>query len=100
MKCCWSVGLVRRALGPVCLRGALLTATEETRIARLREREVGSDLARHIDGGARMADHLDREVPAWVHRFPTDGLPVADVAASLINITGWPKPWPASESGR
>jgi hypothetical protein len=81
--------LVTEALGRVALTGVLLTATEPTRIARLVGREIGTDLPRHIDGGATMARRLDDETPPWVLRTPTDGVSVADLATTVIQHAGW-----------
>lgn len=73
-------GLVTQALGGVRLQGVLLTASETTRIARLSQREIGSDLDRHLSSTRRMADYLERMAPEWVFRVPTDSQTVNEVA--------------------
>ncbi|MDT0275255.1 hypothetical protein [Blastococcus goldschmidtiae] len=64
--------LVTQALGEVRLHGVLLTASGATRIARLSQREIGSDFDRHLVSSQQMADRLERKAPAWVTRLPTD----------------------------
>lgn len=67
----------------------LLTADDATARHRLAKREIGTALDRHVERSDLMARELDRTVPGWVHRVPTDGRPVADIAAQIIVLTGW-----------
>lgn len=82
-------GLVTEALGNVRLHGALLTASEATCIARLSQREIGSDLDRHMVSTRQMAAYLEREAPGWVTRVPTDERKVTEIARSVIELTHW-----------
>lgn len=81
--------LVRAALGTVRMQGFLLAATEPTRIARLTQREIGTDLDRHVRDGAIMAHHLQANAPEWVVRIATDDRSVEQVAAGIISAAGW-----------
>jgi hypothetical protein len=67
----------------------LLTADDTTARHRLAKREIGTALDRHVERSDLMARELDRTVPARVHRVPTDGRPVAVIAAQIITLTGW-----------
>jgi hypothetical protein len=67
----------------------LLTADDATARQRLARREIGTALDRHIERSDLMARELERTSPAWVHRVPTDGRPVAGIAAEVIALTGW-----------
>ena len=60
-----------------------------TRSARLHQREIGSDLDRHLASSRRMAAYLEREAPRWVTRLPTDDRPVAEIARAVIALSGW-----------
>ena len=81
--------LVIQALGDVRLLGVLLTASERTRVRRLGEREIGTDLERHLESTRRMAARLERKSPRWVARVATDDRTVADVAREVIELSGW-----------
>ena len=81
--------LVTQALGSVRLLGVLLTASEATRVQRLGEREIGTDLDRHLASTRRMAARLERESPSWVARVATDDRTVADIAREVIELSGW-----------
>jgi hypothetical protein len=67
----------------------LLTAGDATARQRLARREIGTALQQHVERSDRAARELDQLSPPWVHRIPTDGRPVAEVAAELIALTGW-----------
>ncbi len=82
-------GLVTQALGGVRLRGVLLIASDATREARLAQREIGSDLDRHLVSTRRMADHLERHAPEWIARLPTDDRTVTEIARAVIALSGW-----------
>ena len=67
----------------------LLTATDETTLARFERREVGSGLGVHVERSKAAAAELDEGAPRWVQRISTDGRLVADVAAEVIAASGW-----------
>jgi gluconate kinase len=67
----------------------LLTADDTTARQRLSQREIGTALHWHIMRSDLMARELDETIPPWVHRVPTDGRSVADIAAQIITLTGW-----------
>jgi hypothetical protein len=67
----------------------LLTCSDPTARQRLAQREIGSELDRHIERSGLMARRLDRGAPAWVHRVTTDSRAVTDIAAEVIALTGW-----------
>lgn len=69
--------------------GVLLTSSDRVAAARLERREIGSELASHIERSRLRAAELDDRVPAWVQRVPTDGRSVTDIAAQIVAITGW-----------
>jgi hypothetical protein len=74
--------------GPL-VTAVLLTADDATARQRLGKREIGTALDRHIERSDLMARELEQTSPRWVHRVPTDGRPVADIAAQVIGLTGW-----------
>jgi hypothetical protein len=74
--------------GPL-VTAVLLTADDATARQRLARREIGTALDRHIERSDLMARELDRTSPGWVHRVPTDGRPVAGIAAQIIALTNW-----------
>ena len=67
----------------------LLTSSDATARERLARREIGTALAEHVERSAAAARSLDALAPATVHRVPTDGRTVADLAARLLRLTGW-----------
>jgi hypothetical protein len=75
--------------GPVTPVGVLLTAGDAVASERLHGREVGSDLASHLERSARMAGHLDAAAPSWVYRLATDGRTVAETAERVVELSGW-----------
>lgn len=84
------VSTLVEALGddPVVV-GVLLTATDTTALGRLGGREIGSALALQVERSNRAAVALEELAPSWVHRVPTDGRGVADVALEVLGLTGW-----------
>ena len=56
---------------------------------RLGEREIGTDLDRHLVSTRRMAARLERQSPRWVARLATDDRTVADIAREVIEFSGW-----------
>ncbi|MGP4113433.1 hypothetical protein ACTWP5_21285 [Streptomyces sp. 4N509B] len=83
--------MLRRAMGggPVRTTYVLLTAEEATIRERLAGREIGSQLAPHIERSLRMARHLDAEAPPDTVRVPTDGRSVEQIAARVVEASGW-----------
>jgi hypothetical protein len=78
------------ALGDVpTIHGVLLTCTQECAQERLGRREIGSTLDQHLASSAVMASRLQRAAPRWVHRITTDDRTVGEVAADVIDLTGW-----------
>jgi hypothetical protein len=79
-----------RAMGEgVTFIGALLTASDQTALQRLRTREIGGGLDWHVERSRRAAAWLEENAPAWVVRIPTDGATAADVAGRLLALTNW-----------
>ncbi|MFB9239407.1 hypothetical protein ACFFWC_28390 [Plantactinospora siamensis] len=70
----------------------LLTAGDTTAAERLARREIGTALRRHVERSALAARELDEVVADWVHRVPTDGRTVTEIAAEVIGLAGWPAP--------
>ncbi|MBM7788634.1 hypothetical protein [Tenggerimyces flavus] len=72
--------------------GVLLTCTDETARQRLGERERGAGLGWHLANleatpvGER---DLDRLTPEWATRVRTDHRRVEDLAAEIVELTGW-----------
>jgi hypothetical protein len=84
------IGTLVEALGddPLVV-GVLLTATDATARNRLGGREIGSALALQVERSNRAAVELDELAPPWVHRVPTDGRGVTEVALEVLGLTGW-----------
>ena len=81
---------IERALGGhVRFIGVLLTAEDATADARLGAREIGGGLAWHLDRSRRAARWLDEQAPEWVERIRSDTRGVTDIAAEVIELTGW-----------
>lgn len=92
--------MITSALGGACrLSRVLLTATDETARERLSGREIGSELERHLRSSAERAVLLEREAPAGVVRVATDGRTVAEVAAQVLDVSGWLPATAAPERG-
>jgi predicted kinase len=73
----------------VVTTGVLLTADDETANQRLSGREIASQYEAHVARGTAAAKHLEATAPPWVHRVPTDGKSIGEVAANAIALTGW-----------
>ena len=67
----------------------LLTSSDATARARLARREIGTAYDLHVSRSDAAARSLDASVPPSVHRIPTDDRTVADLAASILALTGW-----------
>lgn len=70
----------------------LLTCSDATAHQRLARREIGTELAWHLERSTLMALRLERHAPSWVHRVPTDGRSVCELAADVISLTAWARP--------
>lgn len=68
----------------------LLTCNDVSARDRLGQREIGSALDAHLASSTDMSVRLQREAAGWVHRIPTDARTVGDIAAEVIDRTGWP----------
>jgi hypothetical protein len=71
------------------ITAVLLTADDETASARLLRRSQGSDLQEHLDRSKAAARELELLTPPWVHRCSTDNRGVQDIAADILELTGW-----------
>jgi hypothetical protein len=69
--------------------GVLLTCTQESARERLSRREIGSTLAEHLAASTDMAARLQRAALGWVCQIATDARTVGDIAAEVIDLTGW-----------
>ena len=54
----------------------------------------------HIERSDLTARELEQTSPAWVHRVPTDGRPVAAIATEIITLTPGPRIRPITDRGR
>ena len=84
--------IVRAVGGRAEVTGVLLTATDETTRARLGTREIGSGLEAHLERSRSMAALLEQRAPAGTHRVSTDQRSVVEVAADVIDRSGWGGP--------
>lgn len=72
--------------------GVILEAPDAVAETRLRQREVGSELERHLESSKRMAGVLDRlcgaghESPSSVVRFSAETGSVCDIAGNIIEF--------------
>ncbi|WP_309571076.1 hypothetical protein [Deinococcus sp.] len=69
--------------------GVLLDVSDDGMRERLRQRESGTSLAAHVERNLPRRALLERGAPAWVHRVPTDGRSVAELATQIAQFTGW-----------
>jgi hypothetical protein len=67
----------------------LLTCDDATAHHRLVRREIGTELAWHLERSSVMARRLERHAPSWVHRISTDGRSVAELATDVISLAAW-----------
>ena len=77
------------------VRGVLLTCTQACARERMSRREIGSTLDGHLAASTDMASRLQRAAPGWVSRIATDDRTVGDIAAEVIELTGWQHDPPA-----
>jgi broad-specificity NMP kinase len=69
--------------------GILLRATSDAVHSRLAAREHGRALQQHVKRSAAAAVRLDADTPADVHRVETDGGNPQEIAARVLELTGW-----------
>ena len=82
--------LVRRAVGEVrSTVSVLLEADNPTVQARLSSRERGSELPAYLARGPAMAQALDNEAGADVHRLDVSNSSVREAAERVLDLTGW-----------
>ncbi|MEV4510747.1 adenylyl-sulfate kinase [Dactylosporangium sp. NPDC049525] len=67
----------------------LLTSSDATARERLARREIGTALQRHVERSDAAARALDASAAPSVHRIPTDGRTVSELAAEVLALTGW-----------
>ena len=66
------------------LKCVILTASDETRYARLKQREIGSALEEHLASSRRWAERLDAFDEVDVLRVSTDDASVVAVAEKVV----------------
>lgn len=71
------------------ITAVLLDVSDEVLRERLQKRESEFSLERHLQRNSERRGWLDRESPAWVHRVATDGKTLDQLAADVIQLTGW-----------
>ncbi|MFD7261778.1 hypothetical protein [Streptomyces sp. NPDC059874] len=74
---------------PIRTTCVLLTAREATVRERLARREIGSQLAVHIERSLQAAAVLDRDAPAGTVRVATDGRSVTWIAERVLEAAAW-----------
>lgn len=83
--------MIRRAMGEGDVRSTcvLLTAGEPTVRERLARREIGSQLAPHIERSLAMARLLAEQAPPHTVRIATDGRSVVEIAVEVLAAAAW-----------
>lgn len=71
------------------VHSALLTASDAEVHRRLSGRESGDEVARHVERSLAAAARLEREAPAGTRRIDTEARSPEQVAAMLLEVTGW-----------
>ncbi len=75
----------------VNINGVVLHASDETVESRLRQREIGTDLERHLESSRRMAKVLDEQFGAGVQAsipvvwYDTESDSVSNVAGRIVD---------------
>ncbi|KAK2616613.1 hypothetical protein QQS21_000436 [Conoideocrella luteorostrata] len=67
----------------------ILTIPDDEAVARLTQREVGSELAHCLTSSEKMTRVLNDTGDDWAARVPTDGRNVKDVALCSLKRAGW-----------
>ena len=71
------------------VKAALLQASDDTVLRRLKQRESAATLQSHLEKSRLRAAELGRHTPAWVWRIDTDGKDRFTVAEELLGLLGW-----------
>ncbi len=82
-------GLVAALGDNPLVTAVLLRSSDEHTRPRLERRNHGAIDPTLLGHSAFMADLLDEEAPASVHRIDTDQLQPLEVAAQLLSLTNW-----------
>lgn len=82
-------GLAAAIGGTVETTGILLQASSRVVRSRLAAREQGSALDLHLSRSESAAARLDAEAPPHVYRVDAESAPAHDIAARVIELTGW-----------
>lgn len=82
-------GLVAALGNDPLVTAVLLRSSDEHTRPRLERRNHGAIDPTLLGRSAFMADRLDEEAPASVHRIDTDQLQPSEVAAQLLSLTNW-----------
>lgn len=84
------IDMLTAAMGddPV-VTAVLLTCTDVTARERLGQREIGSELNRHVASSARLAEQLSATAADRVKRLSTDGRTVSEIASDIVELSGW-----------
>jgi len=69
--------------------GVLLTSSDEVAEQRLVQREVGGGLDYAVGRSREAALELEASAPEEVTRLDTDGRSPTDLAAEIVQLTGW-----------
>jgi len=67
----------------------MIIVVGRTVTARLRRRERGESLERHLARSVTAAARLDEQAPRGTHRIDADGRSPAQIADEFLSITGW-----------
>ena len=71
------------------VKAALLGASDNTVLRRLRQRESAATLQSHLERSRLRAAELGRQTPDWVWRIDTDGKDSQAVAEEILGLLGW-----------
>ncbi len=71
------------------ITAVLLRASDESTADRLKRREQGESLRRHLERSARSAGYLDKYAQENVHRIDTDGRDPGSIATTIATMLGW-----------
>lgn len=71
------------------ITAVLLDVSDEGMRQRLGQRESALSLESHLRRNAERRVWLENTAPAWVHRVKTDGRSLDQLAAEVIQLTGW-----------
>lgn len=81
--------IVRALGGQARVVAVRLSASNQVATQRLAQREVGSALQAHVQRSAAAARWLEEQAGQEVVRLATDGRTVGQVAADVVDPTGW-----------